>query len=233
MAMKRQITKEQFAALSEDMKKEYKAEGETYILDLTDYEDPGELRRAKEREKLEKQRLQTELDALKEQIEEAKNSGHAKKGDIEALEKSWKQKNLELEQKLTGKLTTRDAFIRKTLRDNVASSLASEISTAPAVLMPHILSRLDVDLEGDEPTTRVLGIDGKPSALTIAELKAEFIANKDFSAIITASKASGGGAHGNQGGGAPKKPSEYTEQERTALYKSNPSEFARLFPAQS
>lgn len=232
MAMKRTITKEAFAALSDDMKKEYKASGDVYVLDLEDYEDPGELRRARDREKQTAATLKQELDTLKQEIEDAKNSGHAKKGDIAALEESWKAKNLQLEQKLNGKIQSREGFIRKSLRDNVAYKIATEISTAPNLLLPHILARLDVDLDGDEPATRVLGTDGKPSALTVAELKAEFVANKEFSSIITASKASGGGASGNQGGGAAKKPSEYSEKERVELYKANPAEFKRLFPSQ-
>jgi hypothetical protein len=232
MAMKRTITKTQFEALSDDMKKEYKADGETYVLDLEDYEDPGELRRARDREKQAAQAAKEELATLKQEIDDAKSTGHAKKGDIEALEKSYKEKMLKLEEKLTGTVKQRESFIRKSLRDNVAKELANKISTSPQLLVPHLLARLDVDLDGDEPATRVLGLDGKPSALSIAELEAEFVANKDFSAIITASKASGGGASGNQGGGAAKKPSEYSEKERIELFKSDPVKFKTLFPSQ-
>ena len=64
---------------------------------------------------------------------------------------------------------------------------------------------MQADFEGDSPVTRVLDKDGKPSAMTVEELAAEFVANKDFSAIITASKASGGAGKpsNNNGGGAP------------------------------
>lgn len=85
--------------------------------------------------------------------------------------------------------------------------IAAKISTAPAVILPHIKSRLSADLEGDKPRTVVLDENGQPSALTIEELSKEFIENKDFSSIIIASKASGSGATDKTkgSGGAPAK----------------------------
>lgn len=238
--MKREITKEAFDKLSDALKAEYEAKGDLYILKLEDYEDPGELRRARDREKqsaqeakAEQQRLQKELDKIQNEIDEAKTTGHAKKGDIAALEQSWKEKNLKLEESLNGKVQKRDSFIRKTLRDNVAFQIAERISESPRLLLPHILSRLDVDFEGgDDPTTRVLDAAGKPSALTVQELEAEFVANKEFASIIRGSKATGGGASGgNSSGGAAKKPSDMSEKERIELYKSDPASFAKMFPA--
>ena len=44
----------------------------------------------------------------------------------------------------------------------------------------------------------VIGQDGKPSALTIDELKAEFTSNPAFAPVIAGSKATGGGASGYQ-----------------------------------
>ncbi|WEM33661.1 head scaffolding protein [Pseudomonas phage PSA-KC1] len=91
--------------------------------------------------------------------------------------------------------------------------------------MPHIKSRLMADFEGDTPVTRVLDKDGKPSALTIDELANEFVANKDFSAIITASKASGGAGKPSQnGGGAPKFNGQ--SDKPADLSKMNPAELA-------
>ena len=72
--------------------------------------------------------------------------------------------------------------------------MAAEISTSPSLLLPHIKARLQADLDGDAPATKVLDRDGKPSAMTVADLSKEFVDNKDFAAIIRATKASGGGA---------------------------------------
>ena len=62
------------------------------------------------------------------------------------------------------------------LVDNVAVSLANELAVqgSAAILIPHIKARLEVDTTGGEPKTIVLGTDGKRSALTVDELKAEF-----------------------------------------------------------
>ena len=63
-----------------------------------------------------------------------------------------------------------------------------------------------MEIRDGVPVTVVLGQDGKPSALTIDDLKSELTANQAFAPIIAASKAAGGGASGSgNGGGAAKK----------------------------
>jgi hypothetical protein len=49
--------------------------------------------------------------------------------------------------------------------------------------------------------TRILDREGKPSAFTIDDLKKEILANKEFSPILKASNATGGGASGARGSG--------------------------------
>ena len=89
------------------------------------------------------------------------------------------------------------------------------------MLLPHIKARLQADFEGDAPVTRILDKEGKVSAMTVEELSAEFVANKDFSAIITASKASGGaGRSSNQNGGS------------AANQSDKPADLASMNPAQ-
>jgi len=51
MALKRKIDKKTYDALSDDLKAEYTADGEGYILDIDGDENPDELRRARDREK--------------------------------------------------------------------------------------------------------------------------------------------------------------------------------------
>lgn len=87
-----------------------------------------------------------------------------------------------------------------------ATKLAAElaISGSADVLLPHIQSRLTVEIKDGAPSVRVLDLQGKPTALTIDELKQEFISNKAFAPLIAASKATGGGASttNNSGSGA-------------------------------
>ena len=205
MALKKKLTKAEYEKLSEHIKAEYIEDGDGFRLDIDGDEDTGALKRAKDREAQLRREAETKLREAQEQLDALGNDDARKKGDIQTLEKSWQKKlddsKAEYESKL-GKLTS---HTKTQLVDNVAQQIASKISNAPALLLPHIKARLQADFEGDAPVTRILDKDGKVSAMTVEELSAEFVANKDFSAIITASKASGGaGRSSNQnGGGAP------------------------------
>jgi len=238
MALKVKITKAEFDKLSDVLKAEYKENDakDGYILDAEGVEDTGALKRAKDREAEEAKKEKKRADDLQAEIDrrDAADGGTAeekarKAGDIATLEKSWTTKMDNEVNKVKGTLTQREQHLQKLLVHDTAMRLAQKISTKPNVLLPHILARLSADLTGDEPTTRVLDRDGKPSALTIAELEKEFVGNDDFAAIITGSKSSGGGAPGGKqnGGGAPKKFAEMTGTERAALKDSDPATYQR------
>jgi len=205
MALKKKLTKEEHAKLSDALKAEYIEDGDGFRLDVDGDEDTGALKRAKDREAQLRKDAEKEAKELRERLESIEGDDARKKGDIATLEKSWQSKLEKQREEYETKVSKLTSHTTKTLVDNVASQLAHKISNAPAIIMPHIKSRLIADFEGDAPVTRVLDKDGKPSALTIDELANEFVANKDFSAIITASKASGGAGKPSQnGGGAPK-----------------------------
>lgn len=205
MALKKKLTKEEHSELPDHLKTEYIEDGDGFRLDIDGDEDTGALKRAKDREAQLRRDAEAKLREAQEQLDALGNDDARKKGDIQTLEKSWQKKlddsKAEYESKL-GKLTS---HTKTQLVDNVAQQIASKISNAPALLLPHIKARLAADFEGDAPVTRILDKDGNPSAMTVEELSAEFVANKDFSAIITASKASGGAGKpsNSNGGGAP------------------------------
>lgn len=239
MALKRKITKEAFDALPPHFQLEYKAnDAKTeYTLDVEgdaggSGEDVGELRRAHEREKAARREAEERARTLQAQLDDESTTSARKKGDIATLEKSWQAKVDEAVAAGNKKLQTRDDFIRKHLGENVALSLASKISTKPNLILPHIKQRITVDFDGDEPKTRILDKDGKPSALTVDDLSKEFVANPDFADIIVGSQASGSGASGSSsGGGASKKLSEMGDAERIAFQKSDPAGFAKAVEA--
>ena len=78
-----------------------------------------------------------------------------------------------------------------------------------------IEERLTLD---ENNNVRVLDLQGKPSAMTIDDLKQEFKASAMFQDIVVINNSSGGGATGGGfGGGAAKKPSEYSVQEMKEL----------------
>lgn len=179
MAMKFKINKAAYDKLTPEFQGEYIAgdkDGE-YVLDVSDLpqgEDVEPVKRALASEREKNKTLTTKNRELQTAIDSAP--------DVAALTAEH--------EKTTGKLKT---FAEKTLVDNAALALATKISTSPSLLLPHIRSRLVADMSGDEPVTKVLGADGKPGDLTIEKLGEEFVANKDFAAIIKASNGSGGG----------------------------------------
>ena len=205
MALKKKLTKAEYEKLSEHIKAEYIEDGDGFRLDIDGDEDTGALKRAKDREAQLRRDAEAKLREAQEELDRINGDDARKKGDIATLEKSWQKKLDDTKAEYEGKVSKLTTHTTKTLVDNVATQIATKISNAPALLLPHVKSRLQADFEGDSPVTRVLDKDGKPSAMTVEELAAEFVANKDFSAIITASKASGGaGKPSNQnGGGAP------------------------------
>jgi len=118
------------------------------------------------------------------------NKNKRKAKDIETLEAGWKEK----EGEWSTKLSQKDEYIKRTMVNAAADAMASKISTAPKLMSKAIADRLTVSFEGDEPELVILGDDGKPSSKTLAQLEKDFVANKEFAAIILGTKASGGSA---------------------------------------
>jgi hypothetical protein len=210
MALKRRISKEAYGKLSDELKAEYKKDGDEFLLETEGDEDTGALKRARDREKQRADELKTSLEAAEAERDELKASRSNKDRDVDRLTKAHDAKLKELADAHIAAVTRKDKALEKLSVDNLAAEMARSISTAPKVILPHIRSRLMADLSGDEPAVKVLGADGKPSDMTVEKLKEEFLANKDFSSIIIASRASGGSAprQGSTTGGAgsPQKP---------------------------
>lgn len=199
--------------LAPDLAKEYKRGSDgRYHLDIDgidDHPDIGALKRAKDYEKAERQRIASQLKEVQARLEalteERDNilKGALPKADVEKLEDSWKQKLAKREQELTEQINNLNGHLQQILVDSVAQQVASEISKAPALLLPHIKQRLKVDFVDGKPVTKVLDADGSISALSVEDLKKEMVANPIFAPVIIGSKASGGGAEGGQRSGAP------------------------------
>lgn len=223
MALKIKLSKEEFEKLGDSIKAEYITDGDGYKLDVLGLEDTGPLKRAHERVKAEKEELSTKLADAESQI--AKLGDPKKIQDIQTLEKSYNKKLEDQKAEYEGKLNKSQTFIKNTLVDSKAESLANQLAGKNAkLILPHIKARLVADLDNDEPVTRVLDAKGQVSAHSLDDLAKEFVANKDFSAIIVGSKASGGAGNPSPsskfGGGANPNP------EQTDLSKMNASQLA-------
>lgn len=231
--LKLKLTKDEHAALNDTIKPEYKADGEEFVLDTdVKFEDVTGLKSALQKQKDDRLAATTKVKDLETQVttlteENTTLLARAKSpGDVE---KSYQAKVAKMEtdskaekERLTGQL-------RSILVDGVAKQIATEISTAPHLLEPHLKSRLSIEEVDGKFITRVLDAEGKASALSVNEFKEEILANKDYAPILTASKASGGGNTGKQLPPEGKAFNKMSESELTALYhKVGKSEFDRL-----
>lgn len=216
--------------LSADMAKEYKANaaGDGFVLDTdVPFEDTTALKNALVQEKAHRKTATESVTALTTKVADLE----AAKGGVTEIEKSWQAKLTAAESAAKVKTDTLTKQLHEQLVDNVANQMASEISTAPSLLAPVIRGRLSVQEEEGKLVTRVMTPDGKLSATSVNELKSEILADKQFAPILTASRASGGGANGNQHHGTPaggKDFSKMNEAEKTTLFKTNRPEFDRL-----
>ncbi|XAZ48327.1 hypothetical protein AAHB44_17665 [Pseudomonas simiae] len=150
-----------------------------------------------------------------------------KSGNVEELEKSWSEKYNRREAELNGMLEQERGTLSSQIRDLTVGRTATDIASALAIpgsakaLLPHIERRLSVEQRDGKPVVVVLDQQGKLSAATLDELKAEFANDTAFAPLIAGSKASGGGAAGaGGGGGAAKGKIGGTKEERTAAIAS-------------
>ena len=231
MALKRILTADEHKALPADVQKEYKQDGENMTLDLVGYEDPTALKSAKDHEKKARKDAEAKVKQLEEQLNalteerDGMLSGTIPKADLEKLKTGYDAKIAKLTKDMTDGISTRDAQLSEMLVTNVATTLAGELFTAPAIGLPHVAKRLKSEFRDGKMVTVVLDANGQATDLTPADLKKEILANKDFASILTASKGSGGGANGNSGGGGAPKALDYA--------KASPKEIADHIAATS
>jgi len=127
-----------------------------------------------------------------------------KSGDVDAITASWQKK---YDKDVADAKAQADEALRM-LRVEKVHSQAVQLATTLAlpgsadVLLPHIESRLSMEIKDGRAVAVVLDAMGKPSALTVEELGKEYANNAAFAPLIVASNAAGGGANGKQNGRA-------------------------------
>ena len=235
--MKKRITKADHSELDPAIQGFYKkAEGsDNYVLDLEDDDDAGELKRAKDAEKKradaaerkakEAQERLDELEAEAEAARVAAGKGLDEAG-VQRLKDSYEKKLIAAQNDLAASRST----ITNLTVDRAAAELASEMSTVPDIFANTIRSRFGLELVDGKPAVVVLGEDGQPSGKTVADLKAEFLANPKYAPILVASKAVGGGAaKAMPGGGATgKRLNEMSATEEAAFANENPAAYEKM-----
>lgn len=241
MPLKIKITPDEFNAMPEAFQAEYTKNGEVYQLNLEDLEDTGALKRAKEHEKEQRKAAEQrarEFEKIAKDMEaklgELQTGDFRKKGDVEALEKSYQQKLADLEKKASAEREKLQSILHKNTLEATARKLATDLAGERAeILLPHIKQRLSVEMTDTDVNVRVLGADGNVSADSIDDLKNYFFTNDVFSPIVIGSKASGSGAAGQRGGGgATKRISEMSATEEAQFAKTNPEAYERQLKAE-
>jgi len=205
-----------------------------WVLDA-DYEDVTALKRAKEHEKTQRVAAETKASELQTQLEQTRTElegvreGAIPKSDVDALKRSYQTKyetDINAEKSKTAALQSQvDKLVLGTTVDKLALELFGPANQL--IGKPHVAARLRLEEENGEQVVKVVDKDGKPSALTLADLQKEMLQDKTFAGILVGSRASGGGASGGQGGGgaSSKKLSEMSESERVQYAKDKPEEF--------
>lgn len=196
-------------------------------------EDPAELRRAKARESEGRKAAEKKLADIEaaqaakdEEIRKANEENAKKTGNIDALNKSWQEK---YDRDLAAKdatykpaMQSMEEDLTREMIDRHATSLAASIALPGSenVMFPHIRNRLRIETRDGKRTTVVVDKEGKTSAMTLDDLKKEFMADKSFAPLLVGSRASGGGSGGGKGGGATvgnKPRSKMTVSEKSAF----------------
>lgn len=171
-----------------------------------------------------------EAEAERQRIEEqARIDSLKKNGDIESLEKSWAERLQAREAELLQQIQEKNEALYKETVEVKALNIAGAIKeSARPLAMGYIKSRLRL---GDDGIVRVVDEQGNLTASTIEEFKESLKTNPMFQDIVIVNTNSGGGVPGlGFGGGAAKKPNEYTVQEMKELRASNPELYNQLFP---
>jgi len=166
--------------------------------------DPAEFRALQESVDKLTQKNRELIQAGKEErnkAEQAAAEAAKKSGDVEALEKSWEQKLANETQARDDSISEYQSMVKRMTVGAEAQKLASELALpgSAEALLPHVERRLTVEIKEGHPIVRVLGTDGSPSALSLADLKAEIEGNKAFAPLLVGSKASGSGEVGRKG----------------------------------
>ena len=235
--MKYTIKKEEFEALSDDLKKEYKLDGETATLVIEGEDAPTAEKVAKleEKRKIEADHRKTAETKLREADDRAaklQKDLEAAGGNKEAIAKLQADHKAEIE-KLREEREQEAVKVRED-RDGAmireeAQKFANEKFTIPSLIVDQIAKRMTVEEVNGQPVVRVMNADGSPSTASLADLQKEFLDNKDFSTIIKATTGKGGGATTQPSGGATEKSlSEMTATEEAKFEKEHPEEYAAL-----
>lgn len=224
--------------LPADVAKEYKEKDGKFVLDIDGDDSESVIEHLTQKKSIaEEHRTKAEKRVLELQDElDNLRRGAIPKDDVTALEQSWQSKLDEATAKGTSEVTRLKSQLHKVMIEDTAARIAAELSSVPDLLQGSIASRLAIEeVETGEVRVRVKDASGKPSALTLDDLKTEIRSIEKYAPILIGSKGSGGGANGSQipGSSGGKKFAEMSEKERVEFHKRDPDGFRQAAGLQS
>jgi regulator of replication initiation timing len=186
-----------------------------------------------------KEELLTEKKAVSQKAREAQEAADKarleaieKGGNVEDIQKAYEERlNKEREQmqgEFGGKLSAFESAFKGQFVNGIVSELFE--SDAQDIAKTVVSQRIGVDTSGSEPVPIILGDDGKPSALSLAEYKQNLTADAGLSRLLKGSQSRGAGPlnQGNIGGGAAKKFEEMSGAELKELRDKSPEKYEAL-----
>lgn len=153
-------------------------------------------------------------------------------GDVEAITKSFEDKIAKMEADHQAELATVNGALRTATVEAQATAMAAEIAVpgADRHVRRDILDRMAADVVDGKVKISVLDRDGKPSAITLEELKTEIADDPANKSLIRATDASGGGAAGQNGGAGGLKRSEMSPKDKLDYIENNGQEAFLTLP---
>lgn len=148
-------------------------------------------------------------------------------GDVEALTASFEAKIAKINEAHEAEKSELANALRSSTAEARATSVAAELAIDgfERHLQRDILDRLRTEVVDGKVKETILDKDGKPSAMSMDDLKAEMRSDPANKALIRASNASGGGAPNKGDGGAGSlKRSEMSKSDRAEYIKENGQE---------
>lgn len=231
-------TQEQYDELPEWMQKDLMKDGDVYkhagFLKVKKTADTNDEEKRKLAEELNQYKS-----AEKNRLEEAERKAYEralKDGNVDELQRRFEQQISDAQKRADESASQFKERMAK-LAQKEQRALAVQIAAKYAIdedsqdlLIDALMRQIQVDVEND--TTVFLDATGSALSVDRAGFEAEFVKTPRYQRLLKAdvTTTGGGKTNGNNRDSASKKPEEYTEQERVALYKQNPTLFNQLFP---
>lgn len=237
MPVSPKLNAEQYAALADNTKGAYRADGSGgYVLDIPvgyyiDDQDPAALLNAKNYVNEENKQLKAKIASIETEKQQALDDAAAakakKSGDFDAYKQQTDAQLAKIQQDHLNEIKIRDEALLRNALNSTAMQIASEISGDHAHLMaPVVQQRLSAEMENGIPKISVKDTLGNVSPTSNVEtLKKELKSDPRNATIITQSKASGSGAPGSQPSSVitdGKKFSDFSPAALSELRKSGP-----------